>query len=124
MSSPGLEGANLPIALATFRDQIAGKVVLVGMDNLPFIQAYYNMKTNKNHISEAVKIVALAQLYLHCFVILDFIEGSQILADPVSRNDIPSFRRRCLENEVPSIEEPLQSRFPDKKWLPPISLLF
>ena len=124
MSSPGLEGANLPIALATFRDQIAGKVVLVGMDNLPFIQAYYNMKTNKNHISEAVKIVALAQLYLHCFVILDFIEGSQILADPVSRNDIPSFRRSCLENEVPSIEEPLQSRFPDKKWLPPISLLF
>ena len=123
-NSPAFEGANLPVALSTFRAEVTGRVVLIGCDNLPFIQAYYNMKSDSPPVAEAVKIVALAQLHLNCFIILDYVSSETILADPASRGRLTEFRTRCVQAGVPLATSPLPSRLPDSTWLPSPSSLF
>jgi hypothetical protein len=124
MNSPGFEGATFPVALSTFREQVAGRIVLVCMDNLPFIQAYYNMKSDSPAVAEAVKIVAMAQLYLNCFIILDHVRSNANLSDDASRNRLSTFRKNCLAKRIPLHEKPLNARLPDSSWLSPSSLLF
>jgi hypothetical protein len=123
-NSPAFEGANLPVALSTLRAEVSGRVVLIGCDNLPFIQAYYNMKSDSPPVAEAVKVTALAQLHLNCFIILDWVSSETILADPASRGKLSEFRTRCVHAGVPLALSPVPSRLPDCSWLPSPSSLF
>ena len=112
------------MALATFRDTVAGKCVLPCIDNLPFVQAVDKGSSDVPAIAEVLRIMAVAQVLLHCFLVVDHIKSGDNFSDPWSRGVLESFRARCEAAGLPADEHPLPARAPPGAWCPSTSLLF
>jgi hypothetical protein len=123
-SSPAFEGATVPVALSTFRGTIAGKCVLLCIDNLPFVQAADKGSSDVPAIAEVLRIMAMAQVLLHCHLVVDHIMSGDNFSDPLSRGDLESFLARCAAAGLPADEHPQPAPAPPGAWCPPTSLLF
>jgi hypothetical protein len=123
-NTPALEGCSLPIALFTFADLVRGKVVLVCMDSLVFLQAAANMQSTSAPLAELIKVVAFAQILLHCHILGDFVDTHSNLADPLSRMQTEVFRTRCGEKGLSPRLSPRKSRLPPARGCPSGSSVF
>jgi hypothetical protein len=123
-NSPALEGCTVPIALFTLEQEVRGKVVLLCMDSLAFVQAATKSRSSSAPIEELLKIISSAQVVLNCFVLFDFIHTHTNLADPLTRDQIQSFRTRCGESGLRTKDSPLTSLLPPTRCCPSGSSLF
>jgi hypothetical protein len=123
-NSPALEGCTVPVALFTLEQEVRGKVVLVCMDSLAFVQAASKMQSSSGPIDELLKVVSSAQVFLNCFVIFDFVPTHENLADPLTRDQLQAFKTRCGEIGLSPKASPIKSRLPPTHCCPAGSLIF
>ena len=57
-------------------------IVLVCMDSLVFLQAVANMRSASEPVAKLSKVIAVAQVFLQCFLLFDFVDTNNNLADP------------------------------------------
>lgn len=111
-SSPAREALGLLLALASFKDLVRGKAVVLFCDNLATVQAFQKPSRNGGPLGDILTAVDTLQAQLSCLLYVTFVPTTENLADPLSRLLMQDFFDRMTSSGLSALPYKIKASLP------------